>query len=65
MEKHEIGKFYATSFDDNVIEFIVFNNNTMDCQILGVYSFDRIELKPRFVILNILNKIQLESCILD
>lgn len=49
MEKHEIGKFYATSFDNNTFEFIVFDDNTMDCPTLGVYSFKRIELKPRFV----------------
>lgn len=49
MEKHEIGKFYATSFDNNTFEFIVFDDNTMDCPTLGIYSFKRIELKPRFV----------------
>ena len=49
MEKHEIGKFYATSFDNNTFEFIVFDDNAMDCPTLGVYSFKRIELKPRFV----------------
>lgn len=49
MEKYEIGKFYATSFDNNTFEFIVFNDNTMDCPTLGVCSFKKIELKPRFV----------------
>lgn len=49
MEKHEIGKFYATTFDENIIEFVVFNDNTMDCPTLGIYSFKMIELKPRFV----------------
>ena len=50
MEKQEIGRFYATSFDGEVIEFIVYDDNTMDCPTLGVYSFKRIELKPRFVL---------------
>ena len=50
MEKQEIGRFYATSFDGNVIEFIVFNDNTMDCPTLNLNSFNRIELKPRFVL---------------
>lgn len=50
MEKHEIGRFYATSFNDIVFEFIVFNDNTMDCPTLGISSFNRIELKPRFVL---------------
>lgn len=49
MEKQEIGRFYATSFDGRVIEFIVYNDNTMDCPYLDVYSFKKIELKPRFL----------------
>ena len=50
MEKYEIGRFHATSFNDIVFEFIVFNDNTMDCPTLGINSFSRIELKPRFVL---------------
>ncbi len=50
MERHEIGKFYAISFDGDVIEFIVFDNNTMDSPTLDIYNFKRIELKPRFVL---------------
>ena len=50
MEKQEIGKFYATSFNNNVIEFIVFNNNTIDCPTLGLQDYTSIELKPRFVL---------------
>ena len=42
MEKYEIGRFYATSFNDIVFEFIVFNNNTIDCPKLGISSFNRI-----------------------
>lgn len=49
MEKQEIGRFYATSFDGNVIEFIVHNDSTIDCPALNVYSFKQIELKPRFL----------------
>ena len=49
MEKQLIGRFYAMSFDGNIIEFIVFNDNTIDCPELNVYNFKRIELKPRFV----------------
>ena len=46
MRKQEIGKFYAKSFNDIVFEFIVFDDNTIDCPNLGLY--DSIELKPRF-----------------
>ena len=49
MEKYEIGRFHATSFNDIVFEFIVFNN-TIDCPALGISSFNRIDLKPRFVL---------------
>ena len=31
MERLEVAKFYAKSFDEKVIEFIVFNDNTMAC----------------------------------
>lgn len=48
MEKQEIGKFYATSFNDIVIEFIVFDDNTIDCPTLGLQDYNSIELKPRF-----------------
>ena len=50
MEKYETGRFYATSFDGEIIEFIVFNDNTIDCPTLGINSFNRIILKPRFVL---------------
>lgn len=50
MEKQEIGKFYATSFNGISFEFIVFDDNTMDCPTLNISSFSRIELKPRFVL---------------
>jgi hypothetical protein len=50
MERHELGKFYATTFDGEVFEFIVFNDNTIDCPTLGINSIRRMELKPRFVL---------------
>lgn len=50
MERYETGRFYATSFDNQIIEFIVFNDNTIDCPTLGINSFNRIILKPRFVL---------------
>ena len=48
MERLEIGRFYATSFNGVVIEFIVYDDNTMSCPTLNVDSFIRINLKPRF-----------------
>ena len=48
MEKQEIGKFYVTSFNDIVFEFIVFDDNTIDCPTLGLQDYNYIELKPRF-----------------
>lgn len=48
MKKQEIGKFYATSFNGVVIEFIVYNDNTIDCPTLGLQDYTSIELKPRF-----------------
>ena len=34
MERQEIGRFYAKSFDGIVIEFIVYDDNTMSCPTL-------------------------------
>lgn len=48
MERLEVARFYAKSFDEKVIEFIVFNDNTMACPTLNIESFKRIILKPRF-----------------
>ena len=50
MEKQEIGRFYAVSFYGKVIEFIVYDDNTMSCPMLDIGSFNKIELKPRFVL---------------
>lgn len=48
MEKYEIGRFYAIRFDDDVYEFIVNSDDTMDCPIIGAHSINRVVIKPRF-----------------
>ncbi len=48
MEKHEIGRFYATRFDEEVYEFIVNSDATIDCPAIGAESASRILIKPRF-----------------
>lgn len=49
MTKQEIGRFYATSFNEEVaLEFIVFDDDTIDCPTLGLYEYKYISLKPRF-----------------
>lgn len=50
MERQEIGRFYAYSFNGVTIEFIVYDDNTMSCPDLNIDSFIRIQLKPRFII---------------
>ena len=50
MEKQEIGRFNAITFNDITIEFIVYNDNTIDCPSLGLESYNRIVIKPRFVL---------------
>ena len=50
MERQEIGRYYAYSFDEEALEFIVFNDNTIDCPALGISNIKRMELKPRFVL---------------
>jgi hypothetical protein len=52
MEKEELGRFSATSFDEKVINFVVYNDNTIDCPTLNAESFRMIELKPRFCLWN-------------
>ena len=52
MERCEFGKFYAATYDGKIFEFIVYDNNTIDCPKLNLYSFKKIELKPRFVMWN-------------
>lgn len=48
MERQEIGRFYAVRFDGQVYEFVVYNDYTMDCPILGGKFIYRIAIKPRF-----------------
>ena len=50
MEKQEIGRFSATTFDERSIEFVAYDNHTIDCPTLGLESYRSIELKPRFVL---------------
>lgn len=52
MEKQEIGRFWATTFDGKKIEFIVYNDNTMACPTLNIKLFKKMELKPRFCLWN-------------
>lgn len=48
MEKQVIGMFKAITFDDEVYDFIVNDNQTIDCPKLNLEDMDRINLKPRF-----------------
>ncbi len=48
MEKQEVGKFYATTFDEKFYEFIVNDNDTIDCPAFDVEGMRRIVIKPRF-----------------
>jgi len=51
MEKLEIGRFYAITFDNQTTyEFIVYNDQTMDCPTLNVTNLNWINFKPRFEI---------------
>lgn len=56
MEKKEIGRFQAISFDDKVYDFIVYNDNTIDCLTLNILDANRIDLKPRFVLIKFIKK---------
>ena len=52
MEKIEIGKFNAVSFDEKVdLEFIVYNDGTFDCPALEQYGYNHIALSPKFILL--------------
>ena len=48
MDKKEIGRFKAISFDDKVHEFIVNEDDSISFPEIGEFSFDRMILKPRF-----------------
>ena len=52
MERLEIGRFTATTFNERTIDFIVFDDNTIDCPSLNIESYNMIEIKPRFVLWN-------------
>ena len=54
--KKEIGRFQAISFDGKVYDFIVYNDNTIDCLTLNILDVNRIDLKPRFVLSKIIKK---------
>ena len=56
MEKKEIGRFQAISFDEKVYDFIVYNDNTIDCLTLNILGVNRIDLKPRFVLIKFIKK---------
>ena len=48
MEKQVVGMFRAITFDDEVYDFIVNDNQTIDCPKLNLEDIRRINLKPRF-----------------
>ena len=49
MEKNEIGKFYAISFNEDIeLEFIVHDDNTIDCPALELHGYNHMALNPRF-----------------
>jgi len=56
MQKKEIGRFQAISFDEKVYDFIVYNDNTIDCLTLNILDVNRIDLKPRFVLIKFIKK---------
>ena len=50
MERQEIGRFYATTYNKVTFEFIAYDDNTIALPLLGIDDMKRIELKPRFVL---------------
>ena len=56
MQKKEIGRFQAISFDEKVYDFIVYNDNMIDCLTLNILDANRIDLKPRFVLIKFIKK---------
>lgn len=53
MEKIEVGRFYAVSFNEDVdLEFIVYNNKTIDCPAKELYGYNYMALNPRFRMLD-------------
>lgn len=47
-----IGRFNATSYNDQDINFIVYNDNTIDCPVLDMKGIRRMVLKPRFELIS-------------
>lgn len=47
MERLEIGRFTATSFKGELYEFIVYNDNSMDCPQMEIWGMNGIHTKPR------------------
>lgn len=47
-EKRVIGRFTATTWTDEDIHFIVYENNTMDCPTIEKKNIQRMIIKPRF-----------------
>ena len=50
MEKLEVGRFTATTFKDNKFEFVVYDNNTIECPTVDNNEYYRLVIKPRFVL---------------
>ena len=50
MERIEIGRFEAETFNHAIIQFIVYNDNTMDCPYLNIKGISRMRIKPRFIL---------------
>ena len=48
MKENELGRFFATTFNNTVYEFIVYDNQRMTCPTLGIDSIYRLIIKPRF-----------------
>ena len=48
MEKKVIGIFTAIRFDGLAYYFVVYDDKTMDCPMLGAHLVRKVELKPRF-----------------
>ena len=48
--KNIVGKFYAISFEQELIEFIVYDDNSIDCPSKNVFGAYYMHLKPRFVL---------------
>ena len=50
MKKNVIGRFDAITFSDKYFEFIVYDDNTMDCISLNIYNINKIIIRPDFIL---------------